>query len=76
MSSEDHWAADVPDGQIDYPSDSGCSSARDRAERNAGPGAGAGKVACSDGRDNDGDGQIDYPNDPGCSSPEDLTEKQ
>jgi hypothetical protein len=62
------------DGQIDYPRDSGCSSAQDRAERNARPGAGT--MACSDGRDNDGDGQIDYPRDSGCSSPEDSTEKQ
>jgi hypothetical protein len=61
------------DGQIDYPSDSGCSSAQDRAERNAGPGAG--KVACSDGRDNDGDGQIDYPSDSGCSSAQDRAER-
>jgi hypothetical protein len=62
------------DGKIDYPDDSGCSSAQDRAEKNAEPATG--KAPCSDGADNDRDGKIDYPSDRGCSSPDDLTEKE
>lgn len=54
------------DGQIDFPNDSGCSSADDDDETNP--------PACSDGIDNDGDGRIDYPNDAGCSAPEDNDE--
>jgi len=44
------------DGKIDFPADTGCSSAADLSER----------PQCSDGIDNDGDGKIDFPADPGC----------
>lgn len=47
---------DDADGRVDYPADSGCSSARDGTER----------PPCMDGIDNDRDGKIDFPADPGC----------
>jgi hypothetical protein len=68
------------DGLIDYPADTGCSSALDTDEHHipAAPGA----KACDDGMDNDGDGFTDYrandscgePSDPQCSSPTDPSE--
>lgn len=53
-------------GQIDWPSDVGCTTANDNDEtilpQEAEP------VACEDGEDNDGDLFLDYPDDPGCTS--------
>lgn len=55
---------DDADGTIDFPADSGCTSAADSSEQ----------PACSDGLDNDGDGAIDYLGDLECSSLTDLSE--
>lgn len=53
------------DTTIDYPADSGCTSAddSDEAEQTSEP-----APACFDNIDNDGDGLIDYPTDQGCDS--------
>ena len=55
------------DGKIDYPADTGCSSATDTDEFNSPP------AQCADGTDNDGDGKIDLA-DPGCTSVTDNDE--
>ena len=52
------------DGDIDYPSDSGCTDYRDEFE----------EPQCSDGIENEWDGLIDYPDDPDCASPLGVTE--
>jgi hypothetical protein len=53
------------DGQTDYPSDPGCTSATDNSEVNP---------QCNDGIDNDNDGVTDHPSDPGCTSLADNSE--
>jgi spore coat protein A len=50
------------DGLVDYPSDTGCSSASDFLETTP-------TRACDNGLDDDGDGRIDVPDDPGCLNP-------
>ncbi len=55
------------DGLIDFPLDTGCSSATDNDEFNPLP-------ECSDSADNDGDGLIDFPADNGCTSANDNSE--
>ncbi len=52
------------DGDVDFPADSGCSSAIDDNE----------KIECADGVDNDDDGDVDFPMDSGCSSASDDSE--
>ncbi|MBU1896695.1 hypothetical protein KKB55_02875, partial [Myxococcota bacterium] len=54
---------DDEDGRVDYPTDPGCESPRDRDERTPSP-----TPACANDEDDDGDGRVDYPLDPGCLS--------
>ncbi len=58
------------DGNVDFPSDSGCISGGDDTEAPNPP-----TPQCSDGIDNNGNGLIDYPNDPACSSSNDNNEE-
>jgi hypothetical protein len=53
------------DSNVDYPADSGCTSASDTSEQ----------VDCADGIDDDFDGAIDFPADAGCTSAADATER-
>ena len=55
------------DGAIDFPSDFGCSSLKDKDESFP-------KAACQDGKDNDNDGFVDFPADSGCNSNQDNDE--
>ena len=57
------------DGKIDYPADTGCTSATDTDETNT-----TTLAACADTKDNDGDGKVDYPADTGCSNATDGDE--
>ena len=56
------------DGLIDD-EDPGCSSQRDRSERQS-----SGTPECNNGRDDDGDGRIDWPLDIGCEARGDSSE--
>ncbi len=58
------------DGLVDYPQDTGCSSATDNDEYNS-----TFVPQCRDGIDNDGDGLSDYPLDPGCANQDDNNEQ-
>jgi large repetitive protein len=57
------------DGRIDD-DDAGCSSLRDRSERQS-----SGTPECNNGEDDDGDGRIDWPLDPGCQARGDASEE-
>jgi cysteine-rich repeat protein len=52
---------DDGDGLVDFPSDTGCTSATDFLETQA-------TLPCDDGIDNDGDGLTDFPDDPACQT--------
>jgi len=54
------------DTKIDYPSDTGCSSKRDKSEQST--------IQCDNGLDDDGDGLTDWPSDSGCASLTDNSE--
>ena len=56
------------DGLIDD-DDPGCSSQRDRSERQS-----SGTPECNNGRDDDGDGRVDWPLDIGCEARGDSSE--
>ena len=54
---------DDADGKVDFPADTGCTSAEDPSEQ----------PECADGLDNDGDGGTDA-GDPGCATPAGASE--
>ena len=55
------------DHAIDYPADTGCTSAVDAGER--------GSVVCDNGSDDDSDTLSDFPADPGCANIADTSER-
>ncbi len=58
------------DGLIDFPQDSGCTSAADNDEYNS-----TFVPQCRDGIDNDSDGLVDFPQDVGCQNADDNNEQ-